>query len=115
MFFVLLLTLASGWFLSSKVTERLWAGPRWTSYLGNAALAFLFGPGLASILYFALVIAHIATPGAIYGGLAALCGGSIAWWVLNRRGPRGPGTSPPFSLAGGLLPRPAGAPAVLSL
>src|SRR5437879_1928419 len=85
MIVVLLLTLASGWFLSNAVTSRLWVRPRWASYLGDAALAFLFGPGLASILYFILLIAHAATPGAFYGMLGALCAASIArWWMRPR-------------------------------
>src|SRR5712691_9251675 len=103
MLFVLLLTLASGWFLSNKVTDRLWAGPRWTSYLGDAALTFLFGPGLASILYFALVIAHIATPGAIYGGLAGLFAVSIALWMRNSRVPEAQESSGRFPWTWALL------------
>lgn len=85
MLVVLLLTLASGWFLSNAVTAQVWTRPRWAFYLGDAALAFLFGPGLASILYFALVIAHAATPGATYGVLGVLCAASIArWWIRPR-------------------------------
>ena len=85
MLVVLLLTLGSGWFLSNAVTAPLWTRHRWAGYVGDAALAFLFGPGFASILYFVLVIAHTATSGMIYGMLAALFAASFArWWIHPR-------------------------------
>src|SRR5438067_7090399 len=85
MLVVLLLTLGSGWFLSNAVTAPFWRRHRWAGYVGDAALAFLFGPGFASILYFVLVIAHTATSGMIYGMLAGLFAASFAtWWMRSR-------------------------------
>src|SRR5205823_4218019 len=104
MLVVLLLTLGSGWFLSNAVTTPLWTGPRWARYLGDAALAFLFGPGFASILYVVMVIANGllmsdvqapsgVSPGAVYRMLGLLLVVSIAaWWRLRGRGPEAEGT-----------------------
>src|SRR5258708_15026690 len=104
MLFVLLLTLAAGWFLSDTFTKGLWNRPRWAYYLGISALALLFGPGLASVLYFGLVIAHLATAAAIYAVLGALCAASIgAWWRLRQRVPEPKETSRRFPWTWALL------------
>lgn len=80
----LLLSIAAGWFLARALTSRPAPGPRWTSLLTEISLGVLFGPGLASILYFGLVAAGAATRSSVLGAMAALlaaCG--AAWWKLT--------------------------------
>src|SRR5580693_2037708 len=59
--FALVLCLAAGWFLARTLTAGAYSGPRWAALLFEVALGALFGPGLASVLYFALVRAGVAT------------------------------------------------------
>jgi len=81
---VLLLSCASGWLVADALTSRIGDGPRWASLLYIGGLAVLFGPGLASMLSFGLMIAHAASPGAIYGLLGAMLAGSaLAWRKLH--------------------------------
>ncbi len=77
----LILALATGWFLSRAGTTPLFrrAHPV-AAAAGEAGLAVLFGPGLASILFFALNIAGLANPIAILAGLSLLAAGSGALW-----------------------------------
>jgi hypothetical protein len=85
---VLLLTWASGWLLARALTRSLWKLPAWAAALGEASLAVLFGPGLASVLFFVLAIANAARPGAIYGCLGALFTASAAaFWFLREPAP----------------------------
>ncbi len=80
----LVLCLASGWFLARTLTAGACYAPRWASLLFEAALGMLFGPGLASVLYFALVRAGVATAGGVFATLivfAAACG--TVWWKLT--------------------------------
>jgi hypothetical protein len=83
----LLLSLAAGWFLARALTARtrLGAGsPRWCSLVLEISLGALFGPGLASVLYFGLVIAGAASGATVFAALAALLLGSAAvWWFAT--------------------------------
>ncbi len=81
----LILALAAGWFLSRAGTTPLFrrAHPV-AAAAGEAGLAVLFGPGLASVLFFALNIAGLANPIAILAGLALFAAGSGAWWWSTR-------------------------------
>ncbi len=86
----LAMSLASGWFMARALTAGVWAGPRWATALVELSLGSLFGPGLASVLYFALVAAGAATRGTVLGMLAALLAASAGlWWKLA------PASSPP--------------------
>ncbi len=66
------LSLASGWFLA----RALVGGSR----LVSAALAALFGPGVASILYFLMVAADASSRTAVFAMLACLTLVSAAAW-----------------------------------
>jgi hypothetical protein len=84
-----ILALAAGWFLSSAGTKDLFrpAHPV-AGAAGAAGLAVLFGPGLASVLFFALTIMGLASPMAILAVLTLFAGGSGAlWWATRRSGP----------------------------
>src|SRR5579862_4721958 len=86
----LAMSLASGWFMARALTAGVWAGPRWATALVELSLGSLFGPGPASVLYFALVAAGAATRGTVLGMLAALLAASAGlWWKLA------PASSPP--------------------
>jgi hypothetical protein len=74
------ISLAAGWFTARALTANVWAGPRWATALVELSLGSLFGPGLASVLYFALVVAGEATRGTVLGMLAALLAASAALW-----------------------------------
>jgi hypothetical protein len=81
------LCLASGWFLARALTAGVWTGPRWASLLFEVALGSLFGPGLASVFYFALVRAGAATSTSIFITLIVFAGASgAAWWKLTPPG-----------------------------
>lgn len=56
----LLLSLVLGWLLTRTLSASAWTGPRWCAWLTELSLATLFGPGLASLLYFALLLGHAA-------------------------------------------------------
>ena len=84
---VLVLAFASGVFLALALTPRFQSWPRWASFLYIGGLAALFGPGLASVLYFGLVVMHAATPGAIYGVNGALLAVSVVA-AIKLREPR---------------------------
>lgn len=80
----LAMTLASGWFLARGFTADAWKGPRWASLVAELSLGSLFGPGLASILYFALLAAGVANRVSVLGMLAAMLAGSAAvWWKFS--------------------------------
>ena len=72
----LLLTLAAGWFLARALTAGAWNAPRWATFLVELSLGALFGPGLASILYFALVAAHLANQASVFAMLVVLLAAS---------------------------------------
>jgi hypothetical protein len=79
-----LIALAAGWFLARTLTAGAFAGPRWASGLVEFSLGVLFGPGLASVLCFALVGVGAATQTGILAALAALLAASaVAWWKLT--------------------------------
>jgi hypothetical protein len=76
-----LIALAAGWFLARTLTAGAFTGPRWASGLVEFSLGVLFGPGLASVLCFALVGAGAATQTGILAALGTLlvaC--AAAWW-----------------------------------
>ena len=79
-----MLCLAAGWLLARALTRGAYAGPRWVSFSIEASLGALFGPGLASILYFFLAtLGASANPAAVFGMLAlllAIC--AALWWKL---------------------------------
>ncbi len=80
----LILTVSAGWFLSDTLSGRAWTGPRWMSILGEASLATLFGPGLASVLFFFMVTAGVATAPAVFTMLGALTLLSAGlWWKFR--------------------------------
>lgn len=81
-----ILALAAGWFLSRAGTTPLFgrAHPV-AAAAAEAGLAVLFGPGLASVLFFALNIAGLASPIASLAGLSLLAAGAGALWWSTRR------------------------------
>ncbi len=80
------MTLAAGWFLTRALTAGAWNGPRWATLLMELSLGALFGPGVASVLYFAMVAAGVANRASEIGLLAVLLGGSAGlWWRLTPR------------------------------
>ena len=77
------MTLASGWFLARALTAGASSGPRWASLLAELALGALFGPGLASILYFALLAMGAANRASAIGMCAVLLAASaLLFWRL---------------------------------
>ncbi len=83
---VVLATLASGWCVARALTAGAWSGPRWASLLVELALGALFGPGLASVIYFALVATGAASRASVIGMLAVLLAASAGlWWGLPAR------------------------------
>lgn len=80
----LLLCLVAGWLLARALTRGSFAGPWWVSLSIEMSLGALFGPGLASILYFFLAtMGASANAAAVFGMLALLlvvCGG--LWWKM---------------------------------
>ena len=59
------------------------SGPRWARYVFQAGLGALVGIGLASVLYFLLVVSGAATPATILGSeTAALI---LALWIWQKR------------------------------
>jgi len=89
--------LAAGWFVARALTADLWRGPRWAAALVELSLGALFGPGLASVLYFALVAAGVANRGSVIGMLAGLlAAGAGLWWKLTpaRANPTPPAANP---------------------
>jgi hypothetical protein len=80
----LTISLACGWFVARALTAGAWNGPRWATLLVELSLGTLLGPGLASVLYFALVVTGSASRGAVVGMLAALLAASAGlWWKLT--------------------------------
>lgn len=76
-------TLGSGWLMARAMTARAltagaWSGPRWATLAVELALGALFGPGLASILYFALVLMGAASRTSAIGLAVALLAASAA-------------------------------------
>ncbi len=86
----LALSVTAGWLLARALTRGAFPGPRWISLSIEASPGALFGPGLASILYFFLVIssasANVGAIFAVLGLLLAVC--AATWWkmpgVLNQ-------------------------------
>src|SRR5579883_1332200 len=77
------LTLASGWLVARALTAGAWTGPRWASVITEISLGAFFGPGLASVLYFALLAAGAANRGSVLGALAGFLAASAGiWWRL---------------------------------
>ena len=80
----LALCLAAGWLLARALTRGSFPGPRWISLSIEASLGVLFGPGLASILYFFLTIsgasANVTAIFATLGLLVAIC--AAVWWKM---------------------------------
>ncbi len=87
----LLLSLVSGWFLSRTLTSRAWTSPAglsWPARGAEAALAILFGPGLASIGFFLLTVANFAGKLSALGTAAALALLSAGvWWKYSQPDP----------------------------
>jgi hypothetical protein len=76
--------LASGWFVARALTAGIGKGPRWAAVLVELSLGVLFGPGLASVLYFASVAAGLAGRATVAGMLAAFLAASAGlWWKLT--------------------------------
>jgi hypothetical protein len=89
----LVLCLVAGWLLARALTRGVFAGPRWVGFVIEASLGALFGPGLASLLYFFLsVLGKSASAGAVFGvlGLLAVVCGAV-WRILPAEGSRAPG------------------------
>jgi len=83
----LAMTIASGWFLARTLTQDAWKWPRWAGLLAELSIGGLFGPGLASILYFFLVAAKAANRASVMVMLLAMLAGSAAvWWRLGGDG-----------------------------
>jgi hypothetical protein len=81
---VFAIALGSGWLLARALTAGAWQGQRWASVLVELSIGSLFGPGLASVLYFALVAAGVASRGSVLGMLVALLAASAGlWWKLT--------------------------------
>jgi hypothetical protein len=84
----LALCLAAGWLLARALTRGAFPGPRWISFSIEISLGALFGPGLASILYFFVTIsgasANVSLIFATLGLLVAIC--AAVWWKM----PQGP-------------------------
>lgn len=81
----LAMTIASGWFLARTLTSDAWKGPRWIGLLAELSIGALFGPGLASILYFFMVAAGAANRASVMLMLlAVLAGTAAAWWRSGR-------------------------------
>ncbi|HEY7333865.1 MAG TPA: hypothetical protein VH639_03200 [Bryobacteraceae bacterium] len=76
--------LGSGWFLARALTAGAFKGPRWSSLVVELAAGVVFGPGLASVIYFALAVAGAATRAGVVAATAAqlvVCAG--IWWRLT--------------------------------
>jgi hypothetical protein len=87
----LILTMGIGWFLSSALLGGAWTGPRWITILGEASLAALFGPGVASVVFFFMVVAGVGTALAVDVMLVALTALSAAiWWKVREPNPYSP-------------------------
>lgn len=86
--FVLAATVGSGWLMARAMTARAltsgaWSGPRWATLAAELALGALFGPGLASIAYFALVVMGVANRASAIGlAVALLAAAAGLWWGL---------------------------------
>jgi len=78
------MSIGAGWFLVRALTAGGFSGPRWASLMAEISLGTLFGPGLASILCFALVGGGAAKPAvvlSITGLLLVACG--ALWWFVT--------------------------------
>lgn len=75
------LSLVSGWLLARALTRGAFEGPRWVSLAIEISLGALFGPGLASVLYFFLTAAGAgASAGAVLASLVLLIAVSAVVW-----------------------------------
>ena len=83
----LALCLTAGWLLARALTRGAFAGPRWVSLSIEGSLGALFGPGLASVIYFFLATmgasANAAFVFAMLVLLLVVCGG--LWWKMPER------------------------------
>jgi hypothetical protein len=78
--------LAAGWFLARALTAGAWEAPRWATFLVELSLGALFGPGMASILYFAMIAAHLANQASVFAMVVALLAASaVLFWRLKGR------------------------------
>jgi len=83
----LVITVAAGWFLARALTAGAWNAPRWATFLVELSLGALFGPGIASIFYFALVAAHLANQASVFAMLLVLLAASVGlWWKWSSSG-----------------------------
>jgi hypothetical protein len=82
-------TLVSGWLVARALTAGAWSGPRWASLLVELALGALFGPGLASVLYSALLAMGAANRASVIGMSVALLAASAALTRLLGAGKAG--------------------------
>jgi hypothetical protein len=80
----LALSLLAGWLLARALTANVWSGPRWTGMAGRAAMGVLFGPGLASVLFFALTALGAGTRFWAWAMLLGLAAASAAGLVRRR-------------------------------
>ena len=88
--FAFVLGLAAGWFLARASTAALFGRAHPVAgAAGEFGLAVLFGPGLASVLYFALSVAGAANSTTIFAVLTILAGVSGALWWFTRGSARG--------------------------
>jgi hypothetical protein len=84
----LIVALIAGWLLASALTRTAWADSGWMGLLGEFSLAALVGPGLASVLFFLLLLAGIASATSVFAMLAVLAAGSFTlWWRFRQTGP----------------------------
>lgn len=98
--FILLATLAAGWMAAHALTSSVWTGPRWAALLTELGLGALIGPGLASILYFALVAAGLASQTSAIGlAIMLLAAGAAVFFLRRRAASSPPQTTPRFALA----------------
>jgi hypothetical protein len=78
------LSILAGWLLARALTRGAFPGPRWISLSIEASLGALFGPGLASVLYFFLAISGAsANAAAILAALLVLLAiAAVVWWKM---------------------------------
>ncbi len=101
----LALSLTAGWLLARALTRGAFAGPRWISLSIETSLGALFGPGLASILYFFLAMTGgSANVAAVFGMLAlllAVC--ATVWWKMPDAAKQAPNPAEKFPWTWALL------------
>jgi hypothetical protein len=81
----MLVSLIAGWCVARALTAGVWASaPRWASLLVELSLAVLFGPGLASVFFFGMLVAGVGNRGGALAMLGVLLAGCAAvWWKLT--------------------------------